>query len=169
MKTIRYLSFIVILILLFGCGKYDQPGDRVVSGKLISNTSCKSFVKSSGPINFTPDTISLIEYIYDRENNKLILKHINAGFNCCPDSLFSTVELQDNTIRIEEFEKKALCHCLCLYDLLFEVKGIDRQQYRIRFVEPYAYGLNELIFDIDLTKETTGAFSVIRKHYPWGI
>jgi len=117
----------------------------------------------------TKQRFSCSEYLFDKENNKLTLKHINAGFNCCPDSLYCIVELKSDTILIQEFEKSAPCRCNCLYDLDIEIGSVDLKKYQIKFIEPYVADHNELLFEIDLTKNSTGSYCVTRKQYPWGV
>jgi hypothetical protein len=55
----------------------------------------------------------------------LTLKHVDAGFSCCPDSLYCNIGLKGDTILIQEFEKTAVCKCNCLYDLDIEINGVD--------------------------------------------
>jgi hypothetical protein len=99
----------------------------------------------------------------------LTVKHINAGFNCCPDSLYCKVDLEGDTILIQELENSTLCHCNCLYDLVIEIKGIDLKKYHVKFIEPYVADQNKLLFEIDLTEDSTGSYCVTRQQYPWGI
>jgi hypothetical protein len=172
MRKIAFSFLIVSLIglMLIRCEKNDDNDTQlVIAGQLISNSSCKSDLKSSSQIVDTPDSISSVEYSFDEEQNKLILTHINAGFNCCPDCLYCTVELKGDTILIEEFEKTASCYCECLYDLDIEVTGVDSKSYQVEFVEPYASGQTQLLFEIDLVNDSTGFYSVTREQYPWGI
>jgi len=55
-----------------------------------------------------------------------------------------------------------------LFDLDIELKGIDQNKYQVRFVEPYAEGQEQLIFEMDLTSGNEGEYCVVRKGYPWG-
>lgn len=159
------VSLIVLMIIC--CEKKDENDKQLtISGQLISNSTCKNDLKSRSHIVETPDSLSCVEYSFDKENNKLTLKHINAGFNCCPDSLYCKVELISDTIQIQEFEKSALCGCNCLYDLDIEVTGIEIKKYEIKFVEPYVGDQIKLIFDIDLTKDLNGTYCVTRNQYP---
>ena len=170
MKHLIYYALIIstIGLLTIRCEKEnDKP--LKITGQLISNTDCKDQLKSTLDRDETPDNQSCVEYSFDTGNNKLTLKHINAGFNCCPESLYCKVELKNDTILIREFEKSALCKCNCLYDLVIEINGVDTRKYTIKFIEPYISGQDELIFDIDLKKDTNGSFCVARKLYPWGM
>lgn len=168
-KTIySLLPVLLIGLMTTGCQRKDDK-QLVITGELISNTACKNDLKSAFQIAGIPDSLSCVEYSFDNENNKLTIKHINAGFNCCPDRLYCKIELKGNTIIIQEFEKSANCDCLCLYDLDIEINGVYPKKYQLEFAEPYASEQNKLEFEIDLSKDTKGSFCVTRKHYPWGV
>ena len=120
MKKLTYSLLTVSLIglMIFSCEKNNDNDKQLkITGQLISNSTCKNGLKSSSQNVETPDSLSCVDYSFDKEKNKLTLKHINAGFNCCPDSLYCKIELKSDTILIQEFEKVADCRCNCLYDL----------------------------------------------------
>jgi len=172
MKTIIYSLLIVSLfgLLVISCEKNnDNNSQLTITGQLISNSTCKNDLKSTSQIITISDSLSCVEYSFDKGKNKLTLNHINAGFNCCPDSLYCKVELKGDTIQIQEFERTAQCLCNCLYDLDIEIYGVDLRKYRIKFIEPYVSDQNKLIFDIDLVNNKDGSYCVIRKQYPWGM
>ena len=163
---ISILFFIGALVL--GCEKEEKPPAEI-SGQLINNTQCKDFFKSASEGNITPDTLSCIEYTFNQTDSILTLKHINAGFNCCPEVLSCEVTASGDTLIIEEFEKSALCYCDCLYDLDIIINGVVEGSYHIKMVEPYALDKEELFFEIDLKEDKSGSFCVVRTQYPWGI
>jgi hypothetical protein len=99
----------------------------------------------------------------------LIFKHINAGFNCCPEGFYCNVSLKNDTIVIEEFENSSLCDCNCLFDLDIEVKGVETKTYQIKFIEPYCGDQAKLEFPVNLAVLKDGIFCVTRTRYPWGI
>lgn len=150
------------------CDKED-PIQSILTGKLTSHSDCKSGRKSAETTKGIPDTLSCVNYSYDSLSNKLTLKHINAGFNCCPEKLYCEVTASKDTIIISEFETSSLCDCDCLYDLEFVLSGVDEKSYYIRFVEPYCGDQEKLIFDADLSENKTGSFCVKRNRYPWGL
>lgn len=158
----------VIGLVIFSCEKIID-NQLIMTGQLIGNTDCKSGLLSGSEVDETPDSLSCVDYSFDVETNKLSLKHINAGFNCCPDSLYCTIRLVGDTILIQEFEKTAKCNCNCLYDLDIEINGVDVKKYQVKFIEPYASEQSKLEFEMDLTSATNGSFSVTRKLYPWGV
>lgn len=168
MKTTTQLILFFFIIGFTGCDEGNE-NTRLndLNGDLINTTTCKRDFKSLS-VSAIPDTVSCIEYTYDNSLNKLTIKHINSGFNCCPDSLYCEVSLNVDTIIIEEFEAATLCRCNCLYDLDIELDGVISKKYFIRFIEPYVGDQEELFSEIDLTQNMNGSFSVVRKIYPWG-
>jgi hypothetical protein len=164
------LVFFFIGLIVISCEKENAKNKQLnLTGQLISNSTCKNGLKSTSATNITPDSLSCIDYSFDNLSNKLIIKHINAGFNCCPDSLYCNISLKNDTIVIQEFEAAALCDCNCLYDLDIEINGVDSKKYQIKLIEPYLSEQSEIIFEIDLTKNMNGSFCVTRKQYPWGM
>jgi len=167
MKT-RYLpAIMVIFINIFLIGCENEENDPSINGSLINHTDCKTFKSAVIGIN-NGNNESCIEYSYDSQNRILQLKHINAGFNCCPDSLYCKISLSNDTILIEEFEKNALCNCNCLYDLNIEIKGVELKKYYISIVEPYCGEQQKLMFEVDFNFNSSGKYCVNRNHYPWG-
>ena len=167
MKSFTSIIILSLTIILFISNCSKQKEDQEISGRLISNSECKH-LKSANTIPIAPDSVTSISYTYDASKHKLMLNHINAGFNCCPDSLYCSFSLTQDTIIIQEFEKSLGCKCNCLYDLEIEVTGVDKKIYQIKFIEPLAGEQQKIIFEMDLTKNNTGSYSVIRKQYPWG-
>lgn len=167
MKT--KLSYLVLAlmagILLYQCEKENQT-ETSLEGVLVKHSACKSSVKSA---ETTADTLSCLQYHYDVENHKLTVKHINAGFNCCPGELYCSFSMISDTIVIKELEKSPLCNCNCLFDLDMEITGVDARKYQVKVVEPYAEELEKLVFEVNLAQESEGSFCVTRKTYPWGV
>jgi hypothetical protein len=102
-------------------------------------------------------------------SDKLSLKHINAGFNCCPGKLTCKVTQSGDSLVIEEFESQAGCNCNCLYDLDIEIKNVTTGKYHIRFIEPYGGEQEKILLDMNLEEHPAGTFCVTRKNYPWGM
>ena len=164
------LMFICIGITVVSCEEErNNIKELPLTGELISHSACKSGFKSTSAKIDTPDSLSCIHYSFDGLTNKLTIKHSNAGFNCCPDSLYCTISLMADTIVIQEFEAGAPCRCNCLYDLDIEINGVDNKKYQIQLMEPYASEQAEILFEIDLAKHNEGSFCVTRKQYPWAI
>lgn len=164
----KALIAFIFLSFLISCKKDKNEEALIFDGQLTNNSACKYFSTKS-TLELTADTLSKVEYVYNNTTHTLQLKHVNAGFNCCPGTLSSQFVLNGNTILITEQEEEAQCHCNCLYDLDFEISGIEQKTYNIRFIEPYAESMPKLEFEINLLEDTEGSFTVVRRTYPWGI
>ncbi len=173
MKTRVYVVMLLfsIGIAIVSCETENDSyssNPLVLTGQIVNHSTCKDETKSAFNVLETPDTISCVEYSFDRVNNKLNLKHINAGFNCCPDSLFVETSQSGDTVVIQEFEVNPICRCNCLYDLDIELTGVESKKYLVKFVEPHAMNKQELIFEVDLANVNEGEFCMTRKGFPWG-
>jgi hypothetical protein len=172
----RIVIFPIVLLLLANlpaCNEKDEtvtPADATPPvGTLTNTTECKTF---SGPAFDAgmSSSESCLEYSYDAAERLLHLKHVNAGFNCCPGKLSSDILIEKNTITISEHESEAACRCNCLYDFTYEIRSLPPGSYHIVIVEPYRSPEDpELSVTIDLEAVPTGEFCVARLHYPWGM
>ena len=149
--------------LISGCEKDFQT----LTARVVNTPKCKSS-KSAALLQDKPDTLSCVNYLYDKSTKKLSLHHINAGFNCCPGKLFCDVTISGDTLIIKEIESTVGCHCNCLYDMEIEVTGVEPKVYQVKFIEPYAGGQEQIIFRTDLVNQTEGSYCVDRIRYPWG-
>ena len=168
MKTTNFLVSIVFVIpFLFFCCTKDKSAQLHVSGVLASYSECKKGFDSTTQATTIADTLSCIAYSFDYLTNKLVLIHINAGFNCCLDRLYCTVTARNDSIIIQEFEESQNCKCNCLYDLDMVINGVEPKKYKIRFIEPYSGEQKKLNFVLDLTNHKQGIICATRKQYPW--
>ncbi len=138
-------------------------------GVMLGYTGCKEFEKDSPPDSTPPDQ-DCIEYQYDGEG-VLLLKHVNSGFNCCPDEILGEITLVGNTITITENEslESGGCDCLCLFDVDYQINDVPPGEYTITVNQLYLMEGDELLqFTVDLTSSTSGEYCVQRDHYPWG-
>src|SRR6056297_2984347 len=100
------LAFFFTLIMFIGCEENEHNGfiqdnqKDTITGILTNYTGCKYF-KFTG----ISDTLSCINYQYNESQHQLSLKHINAGFNCCPDSLYAFITIIKDTVIIKEHER----------------------------------------------------------------
>jgi hypothetical protein len=158
-KSFLILFFTTTLLLIISCENQKDPAEYVITGSLVNSSECKSF-KSGDLYTDGWDTIYCIQYSYDGSSKILSLKHINAIFNCCPDSLFCEVSYNNNTIIIRENEKENLCSCVCQYDLNIELTGVVRDQYLVIFIipRPYVYAESPLIFNMNLQLNNEGEY-----------
>ena len=67
-----------------------------------------------------------------------------------------------------EFLDQGGCHCLCLFDLEYQINKLPPGEYYIIISQPY---LNEgddiLQFPMNLGTSPSGRYCVDRNHYPW--
>ena len=168
MKTFRkiFLSAVILMLLFIGCEKEKEEGS--ISGRVIKHTDCKTF-KTGDNNGDIADTLSCVDYSFNQSEKKLMLNHINTGFNCCPGELTCEVSLSGDTIVIQEFEKESACDCNCLFDLDIEIDGLTAKKYYLKFIEPYRGNQEKLFFEIDLQNDPDGTHCVFRDQYPWGM
>ena len=168
MKTTNFLvSIVFVIAFLFYCCTKQKSTQLTVSGVLASHSACKKGFDSTAQATTIADTLSCIAYSFDELTNKLILIHINAGFNCCLDRLYCTITEKNDSIIIQEFEESQNCKCNCLYDLDIVINGIESKKYKIRFIEPYCGEQKKIIFGLDLANHKQGIICFTRKQYPW--
>lgn len=167
--TICKLLIAFILSITFYSCKHESenPKDLNLTIKLLGNPQCIG-LKSAVITAEIPRSQSCLEFSFDQTSSKLSLKHLNAGFNCCPESLSCTVTYRNDSIIIQEIEKHMGCKCNCLYNLDIEVDGVESGKYQLRIIEPYAGNQDKLGFELDLRTKKQGSFCVSRKQYPWG-
>lgn len=171
MKSYFYalLAAIALLFVASGCKNdtddIEKKKPSVVSGKLVSHTGCK--VLPTDPSSYSFDSQSCAEYSYNGATQRLVIKHVNAGFNCAPGDLSVKVSISNDTLIIQEFETMQAANCNCLYDLNIEIEGIDAKPYQIKFIEPYLGNQEQLIFGVDFSDQTEGTYCVTRIEYPW--
>jgi hypothetical protein len=133
---------------------------------LIDHTDCKSQT-DSGAVGTIPSDMDCIEYHYGA-NGTLAIKHINAGFNCCPGDITADVIVAAGVITIVEHEAQSGCRCLCLLDVDYEIHDLEPRQYALRVVELYVNADDErLDFSIDLSAAPGRFLARYRDHYPW--
>ena len=160
MKTRLFALYIIVLCLCVGCN--DDLPDQSLNGTLSCNMQCKYDSGEKTLHNFTS-----VDYSYDSDTKTLTIKHINAGFNCCPDSLIAYFILSQNTLFINEIENNPKCNCNCLYDLNFIIQGVDPSTDSLWFIEPNIGTQNTLRFGIDLSNKKQGTVTLKRTQYPW--
>jgi len=140
-------------------------------GVLTNSQGCKTFTSNSNlKAAFHSSSEECVEYVYDGER-LLTLKHINAGFNCCPGEIGADISITGNIISLEEWEKEQGCFCRCLYDLDYKILELKPGEYIIKIRGPYVddeIEIKEIRFKVRLFDPCSGTFCVDRTHYPWG-
>lgn len=157
---------LVLAFLCAGCWQSDCTGPGVTEpvGWVTDIVGCKG----AGELlrGDVPPNQDCIEYRYSRRT--LRIKHINTAFNCCPEIEAYATVCRD-TIFITEQEPPGGCHCLCLYDLTYDVIHLPPGEYRVIVSQQYLLqGDEPLEFTVDLRESPSGSYCVTRNHYPWG-
>ena len=132
----------------------------------MSQSGCKAYRAPVGSERApSPDCI---EYRLE-DGHTLLLKHVNAAFNCCPGDITADIRIHErHDHESSSEESQPGCHCLCLYDLDYRFENIEAGTYTIVFIEPYRSEADEpLIATIDLSGLPLGQFCVERTTYPW--
>jgi len=165
MKSFLYLQLILlgIFVLLIGCQKDKSIDKKEIGANFISNSDCKSNT-------LTKETNCNVDSIYyEYKENKLIIHHFNAGFNCCPEGFSINVNLGGIFLTIEEQEIIDIpCNCNCLFDINYEVLDLLPGEYIIKIIEPYVHPDDEILeFCVDLISAPSGSFYLTRDYYPW--
>ncbi len=174
-RSIRLISLSIMILTLallsHGCSdEITPPVDKVpseLSGTLVHATGCKDIVYEFDA--GAPTDLDCVTWDWDGSDT-LRLVHVNAGLNCCPGTIVGLVSVVGSVITIEETEgdDAIMCHCLCLYDLTYEIAGISGGALTITFIEPYVPdGGKPLTVTVDLGTEPTGSHCVNRDTYPW--
>ncbi len=171
----RLPGFILCMALLFtGISCSIGSNETGTGGIITASSGCKSQTQGKAGIGLqaASDTYQSNKtyVLYSDEGKTLSLKHINAAFNCCPESITASATIANGTILIEEKEdtSRRACNCLCLYDLDMKIENVEAGQYVMKFIEPYRYtGDPAIEFTIDLAQQTSGVFEAARTKYPW--
>ena len=174
--TIMKRSFLYMLFACFfflgtlSCEKNNNSKGNPpeFSGELVSHTDCKNFKSSDDGIE-TPDSLTCISYDFDASGQILQITHINAGFNCCPDSIYCLINRVGDTLIIDEYDKYGVCDCECLFDLEIKLEGIESKVYYVKIIEALGNDEDPLCFEIDLVNAAQGSYCATRLHYPWNV
>ena len=153
------------LFILHYCKNGTIVPGLVAEGYLTSYNGCKA----AGTSGISTEALSesnagqeCLEYEYD--GSTLLLKHVNAAFNCCLDGMEAEVDIDGERITITETEKLANglgCFCICLYDLSYLITNLEQGVYTV-VISSF---LN--LIEIDLSIPTSGTYCEERNGYPW--
>jgi hypothetical protein len=157
------------LVTISGCKK-SAAVQPLPAGALLETAGCKQFLtNASGRLDdFAPGPHEdCIEFQYNGTNT-LILRHISAGFNCCPGEITAEIDFNSSLITITEREQEQGCKCLCLFDLDYEVVNLKPGVYTLRIIEPYVEGGDQVLeLTLELLSATSGTHCLQRDYYPW--
>jgi hypothetical protein len=140
---------------------YPWPGDGEPHGSFVGATGCKGGAGAS-----RRDSLDCVAWRWDGIST-LNITHVNAAFNCCPDSLGGGVSVSDGVIRITE-TGEGDCRCECLYDLEYRIDGLAPGTYRVEVEEPDLPPCDlPLAATLPLGAAESGRFCAERSGYPW--
>jgi hypothetical protein len=169
--SLAFITLLSFLLLFHGCGEEVAPGGGIAPGTpigtLVDATGCKDPIL--GTERGAPLTSDCIFWEYDGSDTLRVV-HVNAALNCCPGTIVGLVEVNGRSITIEETEgdDAIMCHCLCLYDLSYEISDVAAGEFTISFVEQYIPEGSEILsVTVDLESEPLGSSCVQRNTYPW--
>ena len=153
-----------VLIVCNSCGRSDEP----VLDPLMSSSSdmvCKNQGLLKDESIETNQTCVYWDYT---EDGLFTMTHYNAGFNCCPEAILSSMTVSGDTIYIVERDSMQLCRCNCLYDIDFVISNLQAKKYVVSFDEPFVIEPKvPLVFEIDLENDVSGKYCEFRDFYPW--
>jgi hypothetical protein len=165
-SSLFFLLLILSLIFISQACDNEEEEKKNPDISEVTNSDCKHFQKVV--LDSITSSDDCIEYSYDG-TSVLSIKHVNAGFNCCPEKVSADFVIVDDTIKVTEKEKSSLCDCSCLFDLDYTIKNLAPGEYFIKVYEPYAFEGKKLEFEINLQTQTSGSYCVQRDYYPWGM
>lgn len=167
----RRHTFLVLaaFVLLPGCSSNapPRPGLPSSSTPVVYVSGCLNTNRSAD----FPDSDCVV-WEYDGAGT-LLLKHVGAPFNCCPDSILATVEVDSDTIRVVEDEILSdPCRCLCPFELHIRIDDLPARTYEIRILEKYmeqdgGAPHGPLIFEVDLNHALSGSYCRDRDSGLW--
>jgi|LZCG01.1.fsa_nt_gb hypothetical protein len=167
-KTIELLCIMALIIVFQSCENEPVQTDLgIIEIKDITYNPASERTEPS--LQEYPDTVSCILYHYNAALKTLHLTHVNSGFNCCPKAIVAEASFVGDTLVVTEWEEQPLCNCNCLYDLDFTIFNLDKENFILKIIEPYAERLAPLIQQLDLNTLPAGSFCAIRKQYPWDL
>jgi len=164
MKPQTILLFILLWSAMNACRKPEEPP---LNPALTSFTNLECVGRSEVKGNEPTSEYECVDWFFDGKCT-LTLKHYNAGFNCCPESILVTLDVRGDTLLISEDDAKELCRCNCLYDIDLTITQLERKKWVVRILEPQVT-VNEGVmeFELDLEAGSSGRYCLYRDHNPW--
>ena len=92
--------------------------EREIELKNFSNSGCKSRYVRTRSYYDTRKEVFNYSCIHE---GYLYVTHQDAMFNCCPEALGASISVEDNQIKVGEYESDGYCDCICPFDLSYEI------------------------------------------------
>lgn len=147
---ILWISGLFLLIVGTACEKESSKEESKETSDIVSQTKHDSLLlKNASPVEaFTyfgckksTDATTVLtksaseeeEYIVYKghKDGYLYIRHINATFNCCPDTMKVTAVISGNRLIVNEREIVPRCNCTCRYDLEYKIGPLSTQKYTL--------------------------------------
>ncbi|HAN00264.1 MAG TPA: hypothetical protein DCQ26_16845 [Marinilabiliales bacterium] len=167
-KNLYFIYGLMILTLASSCQESEPQTETppgTPTGVYLSHSACQT--RKAGSLSEDNSKECLV-FTYRPDVKVLELTHKNAGFNCCPDSIYCDFDFSGDTLIISETEESALCNCLCLFDLTLRLENVAPNNWFIQVQEPYLEPTEYLQGAIDLNEQPEGELCATRDNYPWG-
>ncbi len=143
MKTKRVLiALLALFFLIGGTGCKKETSNESLRIKDFSYLGCKetkSFIASLHGEEYIEYKAIADGYLY--------IKHVNAVFNCCPDTIKADVSMEGNIITIVESETNPICDCICDYDLEYTLGPLTPNKEYILIFSSGIYVFAKLIIN----------------------
>ena len=128
-----YFIACAFALVIIGCTGEKQVADGAIKLDNFTHSSCKKLTGTVPMDNVgkpIPTDGEYIEYEADNDGN-LIIKHVNAVFNCRPESLRASLTEADGEITLNETEVDGQADCFCPYDLNFKIGKLTNRKYTL--------------------------------------
>jgi hypothetical protein len=144
-----------------GCGEYGSC-PAAPEGRYVGRSACGGYGDGVGAGGASKNEECLS---YSFADGVLKIRHENGDFNCCPQFSIA-ISVDEGVVDIVE-DEQGLCLCVCLFDLDYEVSGLDPGPVLIRIAY---WGAGTLELPIDLAAQPEGTYCEDRTgQYPWGM
>ena len=148
---------VVAIICFFSFVLITSCDADVQSINSVQSSDCKNFSKESFSVYSTDQECIEYEYVM---RSALEIKHISARFNCCPGEFIFESRIKGDSILVKESTTERNCLCTCPYDLEYRIENITPGKYIFKIDRKYPEGYEKLIFEMNLTEQTSGVFCI---------
>ncbi len=152
--TLIFTLLLVGVEGLVSCKDEKQGDDKArVEGKCMGCSDCKSRSEWYSSMNDDGEEL-IMTYEFDMKKGEGLLVRKNLNLSNCDAEPYSKVDVDDNTITIENIFTMESGLCDCYFDISTKITGVQENKYHIVIIEGY----NTHEFDIDLSKKTSGKY-----------
>jgi hypothetical protein len=152
-----------LVLTLSACQKEVEPDITIPASTTVRAEVSECLGSFGGrSLDDTDSPLECMEWSLDGAGT-LSLKHVNAVYNCCIDSITVTTTIGGNVIEIVETEylMNGGCDCVCPYNITFQISDVAAEPYTIQVFAKYSYGEEPVLlfeFTLDLGSTPTGSF-----------